>query len=128
MYRSRRNSGTTSPQVKNTVLTASAKNPNLSRIPIAERSSFQKTAASMAPVTISAPIRVATSSGWRRALVKDLLVRVTTSAQRGLAKSLERRRSPDTSFPLEMLALMASFRVKGVTGAARLWLAEYRWW
>jgi len=98
---------------------AKAKNPTRSETPFGESSRCQKIVAKIAPVTRTAPKRIPKSSGILREFVRDRFPITAISIQNGFAKAgtetaavelLPLLLAPDTSFPLEMLALMASFR------------------
>ena len=93
---------------------AKAKKPKRSRIPLGELSSCQNMVAKMIPVTRTAPKRIPNNSGILLEFVTDLLAITIISIQNGLAKvgiedvKLESFVAPETSFPREMLALIAS--------------------
>lgn len=80
------------------------------------------------PVTSTAPNRIPKSSGILREFVSDRLEITAISVQTGLANvgkeeddGFESFGAPETSLPLEMLALMASLRESFGTRASR-WL------
>ncbi|POO02454.1 hypothetical protein TorRG33x02_014380 [Trema orientale] len=97
---------------------AKAKKPTRSWIPFGELSRRQNMVASMIPVTKTAPSLIPKSSGILREFVIDRLDITTISIQEGLAnvgneeddRLLVSFGAPETSLPLEMLALMASLR------------------
>ena len=95
---------------------AKAKNPKRSWIPLGELSSRQKMVAKIMPVTSTAPNRIPKSSGILREFVSDRFDITAISIHNGLANvgneddRFESFGAPETSFPLEMLALMASLR------------------
>lgn len=89
----------------------------------------------MNPVTITVANRIPSSSGCRRELRIERLVRVLISIQNGFANAgtakvpppwfmtEEPPPPPETSFPLLMLAEIASFKVKfgfGEAGGVRV--------
>lgn len=95
---------------------AKAKKPNRSWTPFGELSSFQNIVAKISPVTRIAPRRMPKSSGIRLEFVRERLEMTAISIQHGLANvGTEEERlgsfgAPETSLPLEMLALIASLR------------------
>lgn len=94
---------------------AKAKKPKRSWTPLGELSRCQNMVAKMIPVTTTAPSRIPNNSGILLELITDRLAITIISVQNGLAKvgtedvKLESFVAvPETSFPREMLALIAS--------------------
>ncbi|CAH2058917.1 unnamed protein product, partial [Thlaspi arvense] len=95
---------------------ANAKNPRRSWAPFGELSSFVNIVAKMIPVTITAPTRIPKSSGCLLEFSIERFPITIISIQKGFAKVWkedvrfeELFVAPETSFPLEILALDACF-------------------
>ncbi|MCD7463007.1 hypothetical protein HAX54_049783 [Datura stramonium] len=110
---------------------AKAKNPMRSCIPLGESSSRQNMVARMKPVTITTPKRTKKISGIRHEFLNVRFDSTAISVHIGFAKAgtiavgfTASVVAPGTNFPLEMLALIASFSDKsyfaGVVSEFRL--------